>query len=197
MRWFSVPCLGGLGAVVGWITRAPPPHAGAAGAANANGSADEGSPIEASPCRPGETAVVVDTRAHRLTLCEAGRAAARFPVALGSGGVDKRRTGDNKTPLGAYELGAPRASQDFHLFVPVAYPTATQARLGYTGSAIGIHGPPRSFARVLALVPVPLPDWTAGCIAVRTDAEMDRIAGWLRARTASRIRLEPTAPRGS
>lgn len=118
-------------------------------------------------------------------------------MALGSGGVDKRRTGDNKTPLGAYELGAPRASHDFHLFVPVAYPTAAQARLGYTGSAIGIHGPPRSFARVLALVPVPLPDWTAGCIAVRTDAEMDRIAAWLRARAAPRIRLEPLAPLGS
>ena len=149
-------------------------------------------------CHPGETAVVVDTIAHRLTLCEGGRPAASFPVALGSGGVDKRRRGDNKTPLGVYALGAPRASQDFHLFVPLVYPTAAQARLGYTGSAVGLHGPPRRFAGLLAiLVPIPLPDWTAGCIAVRTDEEIDRIATWLRARAAPHIRLEPAgAARG-
>lgn len=148
-----------------------------------------------SDCRPGETAVVVDTITHRLTLCELGRATAAFPVALGSGGTDKRRRGDNKTPLGVYALGAPRASQDFHLFVPVAYPTAAQARLGYTGSAIGLHGPPRRFAGLLAiLVPIPLPDWTAGCIAVRTDEEIDSIAAWLRARSNPHIRLEPGGP---
>jgi hypothetical protein len=76
--------------------------------------------------------------------------------------------------------------------VPVAYPTAAQARLGYTGSAVGLHGPPRRFAGLLSiLVPIPLPDWTAGCIAVRTDDEIDAIAAWLRARTAAPIRLEP------
>lgn len=145
------------------------------------------------PCRAGETAVVVETGAHRLVLCEGGHPAASFEVALGSGGVDKRRVGDNKTPLGLYPLGPPRASQDYHLFVPLAYPTPTQARLGYTGTAIGIHGPPRGFARALALSALPLPDWTAGCIALRTDAEIDRIAAWLRAHVGSGVRVEPPA----
>jgi len=180
--------------VVGLITCGRPPGAGAGAAPGAGDRSrapgDTGARTAAAPCRPGETAVVVDTTEHRLTLCEGGQAGESFPVALGSGGVDKRRTGDSKTPLGVYPLGAPRASQDYHLFVPVAYPTAAQARLGYTGSAIGVHGPPRRFAGVLAvLVPVPLPDWTAGCIAVRTDEEIERIAAWLRSRSAPHIRL--------
>ena len=190
-------CVPWLVLLVGLITCARAPRADASPSAHEEVPPDDERPTEASPCGPGETAMVVDTRAHRLTLCEAGRARESFPVALGSGGVDKRRVGDNKTPLGAYGLGAPRASQDFHLFVPVAYPTAAQARLGFTGSAIGIHGPPRGFAGALARIPVPLPDWTAGCIAVRTDAEIDRIAAWLRARTAPRIRLEPGSRLGS
>jgi L,D-peptidoglycan transpeptidase YkuD (ErfK/YbiS/YcfS/YnhG family) len=144
-----------------------------------------------APCRATETAVIVETAAHRLVLCAGGRPEASFEVALGSGGVDKRRVGDNKTPLGLYPLGAPRTSQDYHVFVPVAYPTPAQARRGYTGSAIGIHGPPRQFAGALALLPLPLPDWTAGCIAVRTDAEIDRIAAWLRAHATPRVRVEP------
>jgi len=184
-------CVRWLVLVVGLITCARAPRADATPSAMEEAPPDEGPATETSPCAPGETAVVVDTRRHRLTLCEAGQARESFPVALGSGGVDKRRVGDNKTPLGTYGLGAPRASQDFHLFVPVAYPTPAQARLGFTGSAIGIHGPPRGFSGVLARIPVRVPDWTAGCIAVRTDAEIDRIGAWLRARKGPRIRLEP------
>ena len=173
-----------IGAVL-LITCARGPRAGAA----ASGPDHEGT----GACHAGETAVVVDALAHRLTLCERGRASETFPVALGSGGIDKRHTGDGKTPLGSYALHAPRASRDYHVFVPVAYPTPAQARLGYTGSAIGIHGPPRAFASLLSLIPVPLPDWTAGCIAVRTDEEIDRIAAWLHARGAPPIRVEPAS----
>ena len=100
-------------------------------------------PVSTSACRLGETAIVVDTTAHRLYLCAGGAAERSFPVALGVNGVEKRRTGDNRTPLGIYALGTPRASGSFHRFVPVAYPTPAQARAGFTGSAIGIHGPPR------------------------------------------------------
>jgi hypothetical protein len=146
-------------------------------------------PISTSACRAGETAIVVDTTAHRLYLCAAGAAERSFPVALGVNGVDKRRTGDNRTPLGIYALGTPRASGSFHRFVPVAYPTPAQARAGFTGSAIGIHGPPRGLedaARLQALVAT---DWTAGCIAVATDGDIEAIVGWLDERGVHILRL--------
>ena len=143
------------------------------------------------PCRPAETAVVVETGPHRMHLCERGAIARSYVVALGVSGVDKRREGDLRTPLGTYALGPPRASRSFHLFVPVGYPTPTQARLGYSGGAIGIHGPPRGLgvaARLLALVAT---DWTAGCIAVATDQEIDEVAAWVRAREVRQVRLVP------
>lgn len=153
-------------------------------------------PRETQPsgiCRAGETSVVVDTTAHRLYLCEHGAVEAAFAVALGANGVDKRRTGDNRTPLGIYPLGAPRASASFHRFVPVAYPTPAQARAGFTGSAIGIHGPPRGLegtARLQALVAT---DWTAGCIAVATNDDIEAIARWLETRNVRVVRLVRTA----
>src|SRR6185295_2954643 len=94
-------------------------------------------------CRPGETAVLVRAAAHTLELCQDGRSVANHRVALGSGGIGKRVQGDGKTPLGLYALGAPRTSVNFGTFVPVGYPTPEQQKLGFTGSAVGIHGPPR------------------------------------------------------
>jgi L,D-peptidoglycan transpeptidase YkuD (ErfK/YbiS/YcfS/YnhG family) len=140
-----------------------------------------------SPCLPGETGVVVVVRDHQLALCERGRFVARYPVALGSGGVGKRRQGDAKTPLGVYPLGTPRASQSFGTFVPVGYPTPAQKKLGYTGFAVGIHGPPRG-----STVTSPLNtafDWTLGCIAVGSDAEMDAISAWLRRQRTAGVRI--------
>src|SRR5215468_3636437 len=87
-------------------------------------------------CSPGETAVVIDTRAHQMHLCGSGKVDRTFAVALGMRGVGKQRQGDNRTPLGRYGLGPPRASKNFHIFVPVQYPTPEQARMGFTGSAI-------------------------------------------------------------
>jgi len=144
---------------------------------------------QAGACRAGESAVVVDTTAHRLYLCAGGAAERSFPVALGVNGVDKRRTGDNRTPLGIYALGTPRVSASFHRFVPVAYPTPAQARAGLTGSAIGIHGPPRGLegaARLQALVAT---DWTAGCIAVATDDDIEAIVRWVDQRGVRIVRL--------
>jgi hypothetical protein len=143
-------------------------------------------------CRTNETAVVVDTTGHRLYLCERGAVEGSFAVALGANGVDTRRTGDNRTPLGIYPLGTPRASANYHRFVPVAYPTPAQARAGFTGSAIGIHGPPRGLegpARLLALVAT---DWTAGCIAVATNDDIEAVVRWLDTRNVRTVRLVRT-----
>lgn len=144
-------------------------------------------------CRAGETAVVVNTTAHRLYLCERGVVEASFAVALGASGVDKRRTGDNRTPLGIYSLGTPRASANYHRFVPVAYPTAAQARAGFTGSAIGIHGPPRGLDGTAHLQALVATDWTAGCIAVATNDDIEAVVHWLDARSVRIVRLVRSA----
>lgn len=142
-----------------------------------------------SGCAARETAVVVDTRAHLMHLCNEGRIDGTFAVALGAKGVGKQRQGDNRTPLGRYGLGPPRASKNFHTFVPVGYPTPAQARLGFTGSAIGIHGPPRGYSTLAELAMLVSQDWTAGCIAVATDAEIETVAAWVRKQEVKDVRL--------
>jgi murein L,D-transpeptidase YafK len=143
-------------------------------------------PPAPSPCRPGETAVLVRVAAHALELCQEGRSVASHRVALGAGGIGKRQQGDGKTPLGLYPLGAPRSSPSFGTFVPVGYPTPAQQKLGFTGSAVGIHGPPRGAGGALSTAI----DWTAGCIAVGSDAEIGSISAWIRDRHVKAVRIE-------
>jgi murein L,D-transpeptidase YafK len=146
-------------------------------------------PAQSSPCAPHETAVVVDTRTHQMHLCAAGKVEHSFAVALGARGVGKQHEGDNRTPLGRYGLGPPRASRNFHIFVPVGYPTAAQARMGFTGGAIGIHGPPRGYSTLAQLAMLISQDWTAGCIAVATDDDIDAVATWVRRQEVTNVRL--------
>jgi hypothetical protein len=142
---------------------------------------------ELDPCPPVGAEVVVDTRRRGLWLCESGHAVDRFPVAIGRGGPGKRRRGDLRTPLGEYPLGPPRPSRRYGLFIPVGYPTPEQLRLGYTGTAVGIHGPER-LARWLGGLNT-FWDWTAGCVVVGSDAEIGRIAGWVASRAPARVRI--------
>src|SRR5262245_7683442 len=144
-----------------------------------------------SSCLPTETAVVIDTRAHRMHLCDAGTIDRTFTVALGTRGAGKQREGDMRTPLGRYGLGPPRASRNYHVFVPVQYPTPAQARMGFTGGAIGIHGPPRGWSTLAELAMLVSQDWTAGCIAVTTDDDIEAVAAWVRQREVKNVRLVP------
>lgn len=134
-------------------------------------------------CAGKGTAIYVVATQRMLWLCEAGHATDSVPVALGRGGVDKRVEGDAKVPLGEYRLGAPVPSKAYHLFIPVGYPTPSQRRRGFTGGAIGVHGPIRSQQGPVSTNI----DWTLGCIAVGTDAEIGRVADWLRTTGAGRI----------
>jgi murein L,D-transpeptidase YafK len=122
-----------------------------------------------------------------LHLCEAGLAVAEYRVAIGRGGIGKRKEGDNKTPIGEYKLGEPRGSSRFGVFIPIGYPTAAQRRNGYTGSAIGIHGPSRSFAWAGWVNTAA--DWTEGCIAVVSDKQIREIAAWVRDNDPSVVSL--------
>ncbi len=138
-------------------------------------------------CPPGTPVVLVDTRAGVACLCRDGLAEATFRVAIGRGGRDKRAEGDGRTPLGRYPLGATRASARYHRFIPIGYPTPEQVRAGYTGSAIGFHGPHLGFAW-LGHATV-WPDWTLGCVAVSTWSEIESIASWVSRAQATEVLL--------
>lgn len=124
--------------------------------------------------------VTVIARKRQLWLCQDGAALAKFQVAMGRGGVDKRRKGDGRTPLGTYALGSPRPSARYGVFIPIDYPTPDQAADGFTGSNVGIHGPPRGLTE--PDYPTTAVDWTQGCIATGIDADIGMIAEFVRAR---------------
>lgn len=134
----------------------------------------------ARPCPDVGNVVVVETRARVLWLCSDRRAVGRVQVALGSGGLDKQREGDRRTPLGAYSLGEPRPSRRFGTFIPIGYPTAEQRAQGLTGSDVGIHGPDRRLSW-LATASTWV-DWTAGCVATGTDEDVALVAAFVRER---------------
>jgi len=98
------------------------------------------------PCPGSGSVVLVDAAARVLCLCGESRVEGRFHVALGRRGLGKHREFDGKTPLGRYDLQQAMPSSRFHLFLPVGFPTAEQKANGYSGSAIGIHGPHAGFA---------------------------------------------------
>ena len=137
------------------------------------------------PCPGDGAAVLVDSDARVLCLCRDGRPEAVFRVALGRGGVNKASEGDGRTPVGRYDLGTPRPSRRYRVFVPVAYPTTEEKARGLSGSDVGVHGPHLAFAWLRhATVWV---DWTRGCIAVGTSREAEQIAAWVRANDGVQI----------
>lgn len=138
-------------------------------------------------CPSYEAMVFVDTDARVLLACEGGQIAHAYRVRIGSAGVGKTREGDRRTPLGRYPLVAPRDSDRFGTFVLVGYPTPEQVSEGYTGSAIGVHGPPRHL-RLLGPYLNAI-DSTAGCIGIATDAQMDELRAWIESREVDRIEL--------
>src|SRR3990172_1580554 len=137
----------------------------------------------ADPCLSSGPAVVVVVRDRSLWLCDQGHARARYRVALGRGGAGKQVERDGKTPLGTYALGVPHPSVRFGTFIPVAYPTPDQQRQGFTGRDVGIHGPDRRLRWAGSMNSCF--DWTAGCIALGTDAEVQQVAAFVRERKPS------------
>jgi murein L,D-transpeptidase YafK len=140
----------------------------------------------------------VRTSKHRLYLCEDNREVGAFVVSLGSNGVPKLSEGDRKTPIGQYPLLKSRRSAKYGTFIGLGYPTEPQRSIGFTGKDVGIHGPPLSQARsrqspATASIPskvVIIEDWTDGCIATQTDADVKEIAAWVRRTQAQSITLE-------
>ena len=101
--------------------------------------------------------------------------------------ASKTNKGDKKTPIGKYALGKPRPSKKYGTFIPIGYPNAEDKKKGYTGSAIGIHGPKRGFTWARSLNT--MFDWTLGCIAVGTDSEVEEISAWIKKYRVEKITL--------
>jgi len=131
--------------------------------------------------------VVVDVSTHTLALCDRNRTIATFSVRLGRGGTGKTKEGDGKTPLGTYALGEPRTSRQYGTFIPIGYPTREQRQRGYTGGDVGVHGPPRT-VRWLGFL-VNTFDSSDGCVGLASDAEIERIARWIRQAAAHTIEI--------
>lgn len=145
-------------------------------------------PSHAEPvCKGGDARIVVDLEDHKLALCEQAKVVESFGVRLGHGGIGKTRAGDGKTPVGTYPLGKPRVSRRYGMFIPIGYPTAEQRKKGYTGGAVGVHGPDRRAKWLGRLVNTF--DTSDGCVGLAKDEEMERIAKWVRSAKVRTIEL--------
>ena len=144
--------------------------------------------MAADVCQDKNTVIYINTTKHKLWLCEKNKTLEKYSVALGKGGISKKKQGDNKTPLGKYTLGQPRPSEKFGIFIPINYPTANQIKQGYTGGAIGIHGPHRKFTWAGKLNT--MVDWTQGCIAVASDEKIDSIANWVKQKKVREVYIQ-------
>lgn len=151
-----------------------------AASAGATDSVPDPVPDPAALCPETGDVVAIITRKRELWLCHDGTPAVRLKIALGQHGLDKRRRGDGKTPLGTYALGSPRPSERFGIFIPIDYPTSDQAAKGQTGGAVGIHGPPRGKSE--PEYPTTAFDWTLGCVATGTDLDIAIVAEFVRER---------------
>lgn len=142
-----------------------------------------------APCTGAGTAIIVETASRRIYVCEEDKAISSARVAIGRQGLGKTKEGDEKTPVGTYNLGRPRGSEKYHVFIPVAYPTRAQKAKGYTGSAIGIHGPPRSWSDSALTGLTTLYNWTDGCIAVGYDSVIEELGRWVSRNPSARLHV--------
>jgi murein L,D-transpeptidase YafK len=119
---------------------------------------------------PSQThAILVDTARSRLFVFEnqGGRPhyVTDFYISLGKNGVEKQREGDQKTPIGVYNvLEAKEKLPDFYgtLAFPLSYPNEWDRRHGRNGHGIWLHGTPsETYSRP--------PFATDGCVVLTND----------------------------
>jgi murein L,D-transpeptidase YafK len=154
-------------------------------------------PVVATPARGGGPAaladsIVVEKKAHRLTLYHLGRPIRSYQVALGGQPVgDKLSAGDRRTPEGLYSIEDRNPNSHYHLSLRISYPDAAhRARaeaLGVSpGGDIMIHGLPNGRGKVGAAHRAY--DWTNGCIAL-TDEEIEEI--WNAVPIGTPVQIKP------
>lgn len=145
-------------------------------------------------------AIEVD-KSKRLLIVRQGEEAHKvYPIATGRGGPgDKQVLGDNKTPVGSYQVVGFNDSSKFEYFIRLNYPNVKDAFHGLKnevidraefdtivaasrrsklppqdttlGGAIGIHGLGLETDKKIHIHDNL--DWTEGCIALRNDQIQD------------------------
>lgn len=99
-----------------------------------------------------------------------------FYVSQGYNGADKIRAGDNRTPIGVYQITSfinKDKLEDFYGngAYPISYPNNFDLSLGKTGSGIWIHGVPQNlFSRP--------PLATNGCLALANE-NIDKLSQYI------------------
>ena len=132
-------------------------------------------------CNTYGTSILVDGAESQLHLCRRGKRVETYRVSFGYRGLGKERVGDRKTPVGTFRLSRPRPSVGgFKTFIGIKIPRRV-------GIAVGIHGPSR-VGRWLGPIST-LFNWTAGCIAVSSDAEIAQISSFVREHPRAKIHI--------
>ncbi len=147
-------------------------------------------------------AIAVSKRERRLRAeCEGG-ALIEMVVALGRGDEGpKLRVGDSRTPEGRYRVSGPPRQSRFHQFIPIDYPSLSDAEAAHgegrlsdveyrriaaahaqgqpppadtaLGGYLGLHGEGKRWHGDSRLL-----DWTLGCLGL-ADADVEFIAARL------------------
>ncbi|MCX5791876.1 MAG: L,D-transpeptidase family protein [Elusimicrobia bacterium] len=122
--------------------------------------------------------VVIEKKAHRLTVYSDGKEIKKYKISIGRGGMGKKlREGDKLTPEGSYIIDKRNPESSYHLSLHLSYPNpddiAAAAKAGVPpGSDIMIHGLMNGFGWLGRLQR--LADWTLGCIAL-TNPEIEEL----------------------
>ncbi|MGE0357382.1 MAG: murein L,D-transpeptidase family protein [Burkholderiales bacterium] len=133
-------------------------------------------PLPMVQMSPGQGhAILVDTARSRLYVFAnhdgEPRYVTDFYISLGKNGVEKRRAGDRKTPLGVYVIVSARDRlPDFYGpgAFPISYPNEWDRLNGRNGHGIWLHGTPsETYSRP--------PRATDGCVALTND-DLRRLA---------------------
>ncbi len=136
--------------------------------------------------------IVIEKRAHRLTLFHLGRPMRSYLIALGGNPVgDKLSAGDRRTPEGVFSIEGRNPNSGYHLSLRISYPDAAHRQraeaLGVNpGGNIMIHGLPNGRGSVGAYHRTA--DWTNGCVAL-TDEEIEEI--WSAVPIGTPVHIKP------
>ena len=136
--------------------------------------------------------IVIEKKAHRLTLFHMGRPIRSYLVALGAEvDKDKVSAGDRRTPEGLFFIDNRNPYSQYHLALQISYPDAShRARaeeLGVSpGGNIMIHGLPNGKGKTGAFHRTV--DWTNGCIAL-TDEEIEEL--WRAVPVGTPVEIKP------
>lgn len=132
----------------------------------------------AAPERAAVDRVLIEKKAHLLTLFTGGTKIKSYRVSLGRGGLGRKlREGDKLTPEGKYSIDRRNPNSAYHKALHISYPNKEDlARAAAQGVAPGgdimIHGIRNGLGW---LGPIHrLFDWTLGCVAL-TNGEIEEL----------------------